>query len=255
MLPKLGRTTCSTPNIDALCAEGVTFRNHFTQAVPCGPGAGEPADRALHDEPSGGAEHHAAGCALHQPGARDAPRRLRSGAGRLHHDHARPARHPAQRPALPRAGRHHGGLAPGRRLGNPRRRLFQLARAARAFKLPESREDIWLPAGAAAAPGATTLGLADSQGAVGHRLVHRARPHLPARHARPAVVPASRLLPPASAVHRAGALQRDVRSGDMPQARARAPRRREAQQHPLLAYYMSIKQSSSSRTARGSARR
>jgi arylsulfatase A-like enzyme len=37
MLPKLGAHYLKLPNIDRLCAEGVTFRNHFTQAVPCGP--------------------------------------------------------------------------------------------------------------------------------------------------------------------------------------------------------------------------
>jgi len=37
MLPKLGADFLKLPNIDALCAEGVTFRNHFTQGVPCGP--------------------------------------------------------------------------------------------------------------------------------------------------------------------------------------------------------------------------
>ena len=37
MLPKLGASYLKLPNIDRLCAEGVTFRNHFTQCVPCGP--------------------------------------------------------------------------------------------------------------------------------------------------------------------------------------------------------------------------
>jgi len=37
MLPKLGADYLKLPNLDKLCAEGVTFRNHFTQAVPCGP--------------------------------------------------------------------------------------------------------------------------------------------------------------------------------------------------------------------------
>jgi arylsulfatase A-like enzyme len=37
MLPKLGAHYLKLPNIDRLCAEGVTFRNHFTQTVPCGP--------------------------------------------------------------------------------------------------------------------------------------------------------------------------------------------------------------------------
>jgi arylsulfatase A-like enzyme len=37
MLPKLGADYLKLPNIDRLCGEGVTFRNHFTQTVPCGP--------------------------------------------------------------------------------------------------------------------------------------------------------------------------------------------------------------------------
>ena len=36
MLPKLGADYLKLPNIDRLCAEGVTFRNHFTQACPAG---------------------------------------------------------------------------------------------------------------------------------------------------------------------------------------------------------------------------
>lgn len=34
----LGHPCLKTPNLDALCADGVTFRHHFTQAAPCGPG-------------------------------------------------------------------------------------------------------------------------------------------------------------------------------------------------------------------------
>jgi arylsulfatase A-like enzyme len=37
ILPYLGTKHLRTPNIDRLCREGVTFRNHFTTTVPCGP--------------------------------------------------------------------------------------------------------------------------------------------------------------------------------------------------------------------------
>jgi arylsulfatase A-like enzyme len=37
-LSVLGHPCLRTPHLDALCADGVTFRRHFTQAVPCGPG-------------------------------------------------------------------------------------------------------------------------------------------------------------------------------------------------------------------------
>ncbi len=36
-VPHLGATHLRTPNLDRLCREGVTFRNHVTTAVPCGP--------------------------------------------------------------------------------------------------------------------------------------------------------------------------------------------------------------------------
>lgn len=36
-VPHLGAGFLRTPNLDRLCREGVTFRNHVTNAVPCGP--------------------------------------------------------------------------------------------------------------------------------------------------------------------------------------------------------------------------
>ena len=36
-VPHLGMQNLRTPNLDRLCREGVTFRNHFTQTAPCGP--------------------------------------------------------------------------------------------------------------------------------------------------------------------------------------------------------------------------
>ncbi len=36
-VPHLGASHLRTPNLDRLCREGVTFRNHVTTAVPCGP--------------------------------------------------------------------------------------------------------------------------------------------------------------------------------------------------------------------------
>jgi len=36
-MPWLGTPHLRTPNLDRLCAQGVTFRNHVTNAVPCGP--------------------------------------------------------------------------------------------------------------------------------------------------------------------------------------------------------------------------
>jgi len=36
-VPALGASFLKTPNLDRLCREGVTFRNHVTTCVPCGP--------------------------------------------------------------------------------------------------------------------------------------------------------------------------------------------------------------------------
>jgi arylsulfatase A-like enzyme len=36
-LGALGHPCVRTPNLDALAADGVMFRNHYTQASPCGP--------------------------------------------------------------------------------------------------------------------------------------------------------------------------------------------------------------------------
>src|SRR5918998_5128941 len=36
-LPWLGANFLRTPNLDRLCREGVTFANHVTTTVPCGP--------------------------------------------------------------------------------------------------------------------------------------------------------------------------------------------------------------------------
>jgi hypothetical protein len=36
-LANLGHPCIRTPNLDALCRDGVTFRNHYAQCAPCGP--------------------------------------------------------------------------------------------------------------------------------------------------------------------------------------------------------------------------
>src|SRR5690606_27046003 len=36
-LSVLGHSNVRTPNIDALAADGLLFRNHFSQCTPCGP--------------------------------------------------------------------------------------------------------------------------------------------------------------------------------------------------------------------------
>ena len=36
-LSTLGHPVLKTPHLDALAADGVLFRNHYAQCVPCGP--------------------------------------------------------------------------------------------------------------------------------------------------------------------------------------------------------------------------
>src|SRR5260221_12330699 len=64
------------------------------------PGARLAADRALSDDASRGAEHDTARPPPHQPGARAARARLRTGADRLYHHDARIALHHRQ-PSAP----------------------------------------------------------------------------------------------------------------------------------------------------------
>ena len=192
-------------------------------------GAGQPPDQPLPDESSRSAEHHSSRCALHQLGPRAAQGRLRRGPGRLHHDHARPAHHRAQRSALPGAGRHHGRLSPRRRLRALQGRLFRLGGEPGLQAAGEPRGHLAARgphAGGRAGQRRHGAALAAPEGAFRHRLVHRARPHLPEEPRRQAVVPASRLLPSASALHRTGALSRDVPARGHAQGGARGAARR-----------------------------
>ena len=196
---------------------------HTDRTLRSGPR--EPADRPLPDESSRSAEHHSSRRALHQSRPRVAQGRLRRGPGRLHHDHARPAHDGTQRSALPGAGRHHGRLPPRRRLRALQGRLFRLGREPGLQAAGEPRGHLAARgphAGGRAGQRRHGAALAPAQGAVGHRLVHRARPHLSEEPRRQAVVPASRLLPSASALHRPGALSRDVPARGHAQGRARA---------------------------------
>ena len=223
MLPKLGADYLKLPNIDRLCAEGVTFRNHFTQCVPCGPARASlltsqylmnhravqntiPLDNRFtnlaHELRRGGYDPALVGYTTTTPDPRTTP------------------------PNDPRffvlgdimEGFHSvGAFEQSRRLfrlgGEPG---LQAARGARGH-LAARRGARRRRHGAAGA---------HPQGAVGHGMVHRARPHLPARPHRQAVVHPSRLLSPAPAFRRAGALPCDVPAGGHAQGRCGRPRRR-----------------------------
>ena len=206
-----GRTPIlKTPNLDRLCAEGTTFRNHVTTTVPCGParaslltGLYQMNHRACQNTIPLDARHDTLPRALRR-------RRLRARAGRLHHHHARPAHHRAGRPALHRARRHDGWLAPGRRVRPGPRRAISAGWRSRATPCRQDREDIWLPEGEDAVPGATDRPARIPAALSDSAYLHRARADLPQGARRQAVLPASRLLPPAPAVRRQRALPRHV---------------------------------------------
>ena len=184
-------------------------------------GAGQPADRPVPDEPSRGAEHHPARLALHQPGARAA-----RAAATIRRWSATPRPRPIRarpRPTIRASscwatswtGFHSVGAFENRDA------YFGWV-ASQGFKLPRGPRGHLAAAGRArrrrhgAARRAIPKELSDT------RLVHRARPHLPA-----AAAPAKpwflhlgyyRPHPPFIA---SGAVQRDVPAGGHAQGRAR----------------------------------
>ena len=218
MLPKLGADYLKLPNIDRLCAEGVTFRNHFTQCVPCGPARASlltsqylmnhravqntiPLDNRFtnlaHELRRGGYDPALVGYTTTTPDPRTTA------------------------PNDPRffvlgdimEGFHSVGAFENRDA------YFGWV-ASQGFKLPEIREDIWLPegapgAGATARPARIPKELSDTAWFTERGLDLPARPH------RQAVVHPPRLLSPAPAFHRLGALPRDVPAGGHAEAGAR----------------------------------
>ena len=260
MLPKLGADYLKVPNIDRLSEEGVTFRNHFTQTAPCGPARASlltglyqmnhravqntiPLDARFtnlgHELRKGGYDAALVGYTTTTPDPRTTG------------------------PSDPRflvLGDIMDGFRPVGAFEPYKDAYFGWV-ASQGYKLPENREDIWLPEGRTPAgepgSGATARPSRAAQGAVGHRLVHRARPHLSEEPRRQAVVPASRLLPSASALHRPGALSRDVpaRGHAQGRARGRVLRRRPSSIRCSATTSTTSTNRASSRTARDWARR
>ena len=247
MLPKLGADYLKLPNLDRLCAEGVTFRNHFTQTRALRAGAGQPADQPLlmnHRAVQNTIPLDARFTNLATSCAAAATTRPWSATPRPRPIRARP---PPNDPRFLVLGDIMDGFHPVGAFETRKDAYFGWV-ASQGFKLPETREDIWLPEGdrpasghgATARPSRIPKELSDTAWFTERGL------DLPARPRRQAVVPASRLLPPAPALHRAGALSRDVPARGHAQGGARAHRRpRRRSRIALLAYYVNnIKQAS-----------
>jgi arylsulfatase A-like enzyme len=242
MLPKLGADYLKLPNIDRLCAEGVTFRNHFTQCVPCGPARASlltgqylmnhravqntiPLDQRFtnlaHELRKGGYDPALVGYTTTTPDPRTTA------------------------PNDPRFfvlgdimdGFHSVGAFENRDA------YFGWV-AGQGFKLPQTREDIWLPQGAAGAgataqPAAIPKELSDTAW-----FTERGLSYLQGRGGKPWFLHLGyyRPHPPfiASAPYNAM-----YRPEDMPKVLRAASPAEEAKQNALLAYYVNnVKQAS-----------
>ncbi|MCQ4160105.1 alkaline phosphatase family protein [Roseomonas sp. GC11] len=153
-MPVLGADFLRTPNLDRLCREGVTFRNHVTTTVPCGPARASLLTglylmnhRAVQNTVPLDARHMNLGKALRQIGYDPALIGYTTST-------------PDPRTTGPRDPRFTtlGDLMEGfRAVGafEPSMDGYFGWLAQKGYALPEKRENIWLPAGEEAVPGAT----------------------------------------------------------------------------------------------------
>src|SRR5262249_18659306 len=246
----LGHPCIRTPHLDALCADGVTFRHHFTQAAPCGPGRASLLTGLY--------------MMNHRVVQNSVPLDMR------HTNLALEMRQAGYEPALvgyttttpdPRVTPHHdprfrilGSLMHGWHpvgLWEPEKRAYFNWLRTKGFDVPEPPEDIWLPL-EARGPGATTSAsrvpkeLSDTAWATECALSYLEgiasqpwflhlgyyRPHPPFI----AVAPYNTYYDPAEVPAPVRAATPDV----------------EGQQHPLLAHYMQcVKQSQVFRNGQG----
>ncbi len=236
-VPHLGTANLRTPNLDRLCREGVTFRNHVTTAVPCGP-----ARASLHTGLYLMNHRQVQNWIPLDARHTTLPRALRG----LGVDPALigyTTTTPDPRTTSPNDPRFSnlGDMMDGwRPVGafEPGHEGYFGWLAQQGFPLPENRDDIWLPDGVDALPGATALparipaALSDSA-----FFTDRALTYLKGRNGKPFFLHLGyyRPHPPfvASAPYHAM-----YRPEDMP-ALVRAPSvADEAAQHPLLDYYL-----------------
>jgi arylsulfatase A-like enzyme len=236
-VPALGADFLRTPNLDRLCREGVTFRNHVTNAVPCGPARASLLTglylmnhRAVQNTVPLDARHFNLGKALRLAGYDPAligyttttPDPRTSG------------------PADPRFTTL-GDLMDGfRSVGafEPHMDGYFGWLAHQGYTLPPKREDIWLPEGVDAVPGATALpsripaALSDST-----YFTERALTYLKGRNGKPWFLHLGyyRPHPPFIAPAPYNTMYAPA---DMPAPVRRPNWQQEAAQHPLLMHYL-----------------
>jgi len=153
-VPALGADFLRTPNLDRLCREGVTFRNHVTTTVPCGPARASLLTglylmnhRAVQNTVPLDARHMNLGKALRQIGYDPALIGYTTTTPDPRTTGARDPRFTTL-----------GDLMEGfRAVGafEPSMDGYFGWLAQKGYPLPEKRENIWLPEGEDAVPGAT----------------------------------------------------------------------------------------------------
>jgi arylsulfatase A-like enzyme len=236
-MPYLGTPHLKTPNLDRLCKMGVTFSNHVTPCVPCGP-----ARASLHTGLYLMNHRQVQNWIPLDKRHKTLPRALRE----LGHDPAligyttTPPDPTITAPADPRfcnLGDLMDGWRPVGDFGPDHDHYFGWL-AQQGYELPANRDDIWLPEGMDAVPGATNrparipAHLSDSA-----FFTEKALEYLKGRDGKPFFLHLGyyRPHPPfvASAPYHAM-----YRPEDMPKPVRAASAQIEAQQHPLLAHYL-----------------
>jgi arylsulfatase A-like enzyme len=236
-VPHLGAGFLRTPNLDRLCREGVTFRNHVTTTVPCGPARASLLTglylmnhRAVQNTVPLDARHTNLGKQL---------RLIGYDAALIGYTTTTPD----PRTTGPRDPRFTtlGDLMDGfRSVGafEPNMDGYFGWLAHQGYKLPPKREDIWLPEGEDAVPGATDrpcripAELSDST-----FFTERALTYLKGRNGKPWFLHLGyyRPHPPFIAPAPYNAMYSPA---DMPAPVRRERWEEEAAQHPLLRFYL-----------------
>jgi arylsulfatase A-like enzyme len=236
-MPYLGTPHLRTPNLDRLCRAGVTFRNHVTTTVPCGParaslltGLYQMNHRAVQNTIPLDARHATLPKALRAAGYDPAL----IGYTTTTPD---PRTTSAADPRFLSLGDHMDGF---RTVGafEPNMDGYFGWLAQQGFALPPRREDIWLPEGEDAVPGATRLParipatLSDTA-----FFTEKALTYLKGRNGRPFFLHLGyyRPHPPFIAPAPYHAM---YRAEDMPNPVRAATPELESEQHPLLDFYL-----------------
>ena len=236
-VPALGAAFLRTPNLDRLCREGVTFRNHVSNTVPCGPARASLLTglylmnhRAVQNTVPLDARHVSLGRALRNIGYDPAL----IGYTTTTTD---PRTTTARDPRFTTLGDLMDGF---RSVGafEPSMDGYFGWLAQKGYALPKNREDIWLPEGEDAVPGATdrpshiTAELSDTA-----YFTERALTYLKGKGDKPWFLHLGyyRPHPPFIAPTPYNTMYRPA---DMPAPVRKAEWRAEAAQHPLLDFYL-----------------